>query len=70
MAVTGDELRGLRKRLGLTQVELAKKVGVASNTVARWERGELGISEPVSRLLALLAKVELPRTPRSKRRTR
>jgi putative transcriptional regulator len=70
MGVTGDELRDLRKRLGLTQVELAEKVGVASNTVARWERGELGISEPVSRLLRLLEKAKPPRTPKSKRRAK
>jgi transcriptional regulator with XRE-family HTH domain len=70
MGVTGDELRDLRKRLGLTQVELAEKVGVASNTVARWERGELGISEPVSRLVKLLAKVESPQTPKNRRRPR
>jgi transcriptional regulator with XRE-family HTH domain len=26
--------------LGLTQAELAVRLGVAANTVARWERGE------------------------------
>ena len=40
----GNELRLLRKRLGLTQVELAQAVDVAANTVARWERGELQVS--------------------------
>ena len=32
-----------RKNIGLTQKELAEKVGVSTNTVARWERSE---SEP------------------------
>ena len=41
--MTGVELKSLRSRLGLTQATLAKAVGVVSNTLARWERGELGI---------------------------
>ena len=41
----GSELRNLRLRLGFTQKELANAIDVASNTVARWERGELPISE-------------------------
>ena len=40
----GNELRLLRNRLGLTQVELAQAVDVTANTVARWERGELRVS--------------------------
>jgi DNA-binding transcriptional regulator YiaG len=54
--MTGDEVRRLRKRLGLTQVELADMVGVSSNSLARWERGELGIRESAARLMKLLAK--------------
>ena len=41
--MTNAELKSLRSRLGLTQAALAKAVGVAPNTLARWERGELGI---------------------------
>ena len=37
-------IKPLRQRLGLTQRALAEAVGVHPNTVARWERGELGIS--------------------------
>ena len=40
----GKELRLIRYRLGLTQVELAQAVDVTANTVARWERGELRVS--------------------------
>jgi len=55
----GTELRRIRKRLGLTQAELAAKVGVARNSIARQERGELGIKESLARLLELLAKIEM-----------
>ena len=36
----GTELRALREKVGMTQEQLAKELGVAANTVARWERGE------------------------------
>ena len=45
----------LRQQLGWTQVALADTVGVTSNTVARWERGEMAISEPTVRLLKKIA---------------
>lgn len=35
-----NELLSRRKALGLSQSELAAKLEVAPNTVARWERGE------------------------------
>lgn len=44
--MTGVELRARRKALGLSQGRLAKRLGVSSNTVARWERGELTIGRP------------------------
>ena len=40
-----SELKSLRSRLGLTQAALAEAVGVVPNTLARWERGELGIPD-------------------------
>ncbi len=33
-------IRQTRENLKLTQVELAEYLGVASNTIARWERGD------------------------------
>ena len=51
----GSELRLLRQRLGLTQATLARSVGVATNTLARWERGELPISSSVSEQLIEIA---------------
>ena len=48
------DIKALRTGLDLTQKALAEIVGVNSNTVARWERGELGISPGMTdRLLAM-----------------
>lgn len=54
--MTGDELKDLRAKLGLTQLQLAEKLGVARNTVTRWEMGIRSIPEPVVRLLEFLQK--------------
>ncbi len=35
-----DRLRALRRKSGLTQIELAKKIDVSNLTVFRWEAGE------------------------------
>ena len=48
------ELKTLRARLGLSQQQLAERIGVARNTVNRWEMGERNISLMVSRLLRSL----------------
>jgi predicted ATPase/DNA-binding CsgD family transcriptional regulator/DNA-binding XRE family transcriptional regulator len=44
--VLAPELRVRRRALGLSQAALARALGVASNTVARWERGERSIRSP------------------------
>ena len=54
MPMAGTELRKLRQRLKLTQAQMAKKVGVHSNSLARMERGEMTISEPVARLVRFI----------------
>jgi DNA-binding transcriptional regulator YiaG len=54
--VTPNRLVALRKRLGLTQEGFAKLVGVATNTVARWERGEIGMKKTTERLIEMLCK--------------
>lgn len=53
--MTGAQLRKYRKALGYTQKQLAEALGVAPNSVARWERGEMKITEPVARLVQLLS---------------
>ena len=51
----GQEVRQIREKLGLTQEQLAREVGVHKNTVARWERNELSIRETTARLLQFVA---------------
>ena len=62
IVMTAVEIRALREKLGWTQMALAEAVGVTSNTVARWERGEMAISEPAARLLQKIAAEEKSRT--------
>lgn len=50
----GVALKKRRQALGMTQAELARALGVAPNTVARYERDESGIPEPVARLVMLI----------------
>ncbi len=37
--MTGHEIADLRRKLGLTQVQLAQLLGVHPLTVSKWERG-------------------------------
>lgn len=67
-SMDGSEIRELRTRLGLTQKALANVIGVSANTVARWERGQLGISPAMTdRVLAAAASLPsgaaITRTP-------
>ena len=43
--MTGADLRHERRRVGMTQRELAEQMGLHRNTVARLERGEWPISD-------------------------
>ena len=54
----GKELRRRRDQMKLTQVDLSEELGVTSNTVARYERDELAIPEPVARLTVLIQKLK------------
>lgn len=47
-------IRQLRDQAGWTQVELAERLGVTANTVARWERGEVSPDNRSRRLLELV----------------
>ena len=49
--MTGAELKELRSRLGMTQAALALEVGVAANTLARWERGKSSIPDAADKLI-------------------
>lgn len=67
MPMTGPELRRCRTRLGLTQKQMADRIGIHWNSLARMERNEMTIVEPVARLVRLLAAAK-PGT-NAKRRT-
>jgi DNA-binding transcriptional regulator YiaG len=49
--VTPDDIRTIRERLGLTQRELADRLGVSVNTISNWETGR---SSPRRRSLEML----------------
>jgi DNA-binding transcriptional regulator YiaG len=56
--LTPKELRFLRKTMGLTQAEMATRLGNNSQSVARWEKGECeipGSSEKLLRAIFLAA---------------
>lgn len=53
-ALSPKEFRFLRKQLDLTQGELADRLGVDGQTVARYEKGDTGISSPSDRLLRVI----------------
>jgi transcriptional regulator with XRE-family HTH domain len=45
--------KNVRTKIGLTQVQLAEKLDVEPNTLARWERDELEPAHPKMLWLAL-----------------
>jgi len=66
--VTPDELKRLRKRLGLSQQQLANELGVHVMTVSRWETGAREmkkIPEPAARLAERL---KTERRPKERKR--
>jgi DNA-binding transcriptional regulator YiaG len=65
--MTEHDVKRLRAKLRLTQDELANLVGVARNTVARWEMGLHPVSTPIERLLNALVAAQ-KRQPRVLRR--
>lgn len=53
--MTPRDLKVLRAKLGLRQVDLAEQLGVHRNTVGDWERGLTPIQGPALRLLERMA---------------
>ena len=57
MCATMDKksmVRRARAKLGLTQTQLAAKLGVVSTTISRWETSDAVPAEPTFRLLTTL----------------
>jgi transcriptional regulator with XRE-family HTH domain len=63
--MNGKAIRRFRQRMGWTQAQLAQEVGVTRNTIARWERDEMGISGTAAKLLTLL--IAKPSAPARRR---
>jgi len=66
--MTGDELKQLRTRLGMTQDELGQRLGVARVTVARWEIGLRRVPELAVRLMQHVA-MEVKQEQKKRKRT-
>lgn len=69
--MTGKELRAMRRRLGLTQAAFAEQLGITSNSLARQERGVIGISgstATLARLLLELAEKDRKKPKRAKKK--
>lgn len=52
--LSSDEIRSLRERLGLTQVELGRLLRLGSNTISRWEAGRNVQTAAMDMLLRLI----------------
>lgn len=51
--MTGQELKELRKKAGLTQTELANKIGTYKQVISNWENGRSNISKPYQKLILM-----------------
>lgn len=54
--MTIEDVKSVRKRLGLTQVELAEKLGVSVHAVRKWEQGQRQIKGAALKLLQEMKK--------------
>lgn len=52
--VTADEIKRLRKKLGITQSEFAQLIRTSKPTVERWERSRDNITGPIVLLVKML----------------
>lgn len=64
----GNEIKSLRKKMGLTQGDFAKLVNVSQKTIERWERSDSKITGPIvtlakvlTRELDIAQKLEIPK---------
>lgn len=40
MIIKKEDIKIIREKLGMTQEEFARKIGVTITTISRWERGD------------------------------
>ena len=58
-ALTGREIKFIRRSIDLTQGELAHQLGTGVETVARWEKDKFNIPGPEDRLLRIITLLAL-----------
>jgi DNA-binding transcriptional regulator YiaG len=58
--LTAEEIIHLRQRLGLTQRELARWLGISESAVSLWEAARRRPRGPAHRLLKLIAELSCP----------
>lgn len=51
---TGDELRAIRSTLGLTQHEMARRLGVPQSTYGGWESGRRSMTASAIQLITII----------------
>lgn len=57
--IVGDRLRTIRTKLGLSQEEFAKKLGIAQSAVAMYEIGERTPRDEIKKKIAVIAKSKI-----------
>lgn len=57
--ISGDLLREARRRAGLTQIQLGRRLGLSQSAIARWERGDVKPSLETLRELIRACGLEL-----------
>lgn len=58
--LTGKELKFLRKRLGLSGAELARRIDIAHETLSRYENGKLSTPRSVELLVRYMCATRFP----------
>lgn len=59
--ITPDELRAILAQLGISQNELARRIGVTSTTVNNWTAGKHPLTGPAAIVLRSMTKDDLTR---------
>ncbi len=57
LQLTPSEIAGLRRKLGLTQTEFAKRLGVSQMTVCNWEKGKSAPREKLEQKIQKLSEL-------------
>lgn len=54
LTLTGEQIRAVRHRAGITQKHLAAELGVHMREISRWENGEVQVPRTVSLAIIFL----------------